>query len=79
MPFLFAKISTKIFELMPTPIITTDQLKLLKYDNVITEKNKTNLEIGIRADRKFYDEIEKYSYNWKSGGLYSKNNNLAKK
>ncbi len=79
MPFLFAKISTKIFELMPTPVITTDQLKLLKYDNVITEKNKTNLEIGIRADRKFYDEIEKYSYNWKSGGLYSKNNNLAKK
>ena len=79
MPFLFAKISTKIFELMPTPIITTDQLKLLKYDNVITEKNKTNLEIGIRADRKFYDEIEKYSYNWKSGGLYSKNKNLAKK
>ena len=79
MPFIFAKISTKIFELMPTPVITTDQLKLLKYDNVITEKNKTNLEIGIRADRKFYDEIEKYSYNWKSGGLYSKNKNLAKK
>ncbi len=79
MPFIFAKISTKIFELMPTPVITTDQLKLLKYDNVITEKNKTNLEIGIRADRKFYDEIEKYSYNWKSGGLYSKNKNPAKK
>ena len=45
-------------------------------------ENYFSLPLFIEVNEKydlFYDEIEKYSYNWKSGGLYSKNNNLAKK
>ena len=36
-PLFVAKITAKIFELMPNPLLTTDQLTLLKYDNVISK------------------------------------------
>tara|TARA_B100001250_G_scaffold374856_1_gene361981 strand:- start:936 stop:1895 length:960 start_codon:yes stop_codon:yes gene_type:complete len=75
---LFAKITTKILEKFPKPILTTDQLKLLKYDNIISGKYKTNFDLGINSNKKFENEIAKYSFNWKKGGQFSKkisNNN----
>ena len=35
---------------------------------------KTNLDLGFDAKKLFKDEIKKYSYNWRSGGQFSKNN-----
>ncbi len=72
MPLNLAKITAKIFEKMPNPLLTTDQLKLLKYDNIVSGKYKTNFDIGINANKKFENEIEKYSFNWRSGGQFSK-------
>ena len=57
---------------MPKPLLTTDQLKLLKYDNVVSQKYKTNFDIKIPANKKFEDEIHRYSFNWTSGGQFSK-------
>ena len=72
-PFLLAKINAKIFELMPKPLLTMDQLKLLKYDNIVSKKYKTNFDFKMEANRKFEDEINRYSFNWTSGGQFSKN------
>ena len=33
-PLLLAKLSAKFFELFPSPLLTLDQLRLLKYDNI---------------------------------------------
>ena len=74
MPLALAKVTAKIFELMPKPLLTTDQLNLLKYDNVTSGKYKTNFDLSLNADRKFESEIEKYSFNWRSGGQFSKKN-----
>tara|TARA_B100001989_G_scaffold249996_1_gene226308 strand:- start:862 stop:1833 length:972 start_codon:yes stop_codon:yes gene_type:complete len=71
-PFTLAKLNAKLFELMPKPLLTTDQLKLLKYDNVVSQKYKTNFDIKIPANKKFEDEIHRYSFNWTSGGQFSK-------
>ena len=71
-PFLLAKINAKIFELMPKPLLTMDQLKLLKYDNIVSKKYKTNFDFKMEANRKFEDEINRYSFNWTSGGQFSK-------
>jgi len=71
-PILFAKIIAFFFERLPTPLITQDQLKLLKYDNVLSKENKSNIDIGFEAKLKFDKEIVKYSYMWKKGGEYSK-------
>jgi len=74
LPLVLAKFSAKIFELMPNPLITVDQINLLKYDNIPSGKYNTNFDLGIKANRIFEKEIEKYSFNWRDGGQYSKNN-----
>ena len=63
------------FEKFPSPLITRDQIKLLKYHNFLSGENKSNVDIGIPAKAKFDDEILKYSYMWKKGGEYSKKKN----
>ena len=75
MPLPIAKITAVFLGLMPKPLLTSDQLILLKYDNIPTKKYKTNFDIGLDANKKFEDEIEKYSYNWRSGGQYTRKNN----
>ena len=72
LPLPLAKLNAKLFQLMPKPLLTMDQLKLLKYDNIISKKYKTNFDINIDANRKFGDEINRYSFNWTSGGQFSK-------
>ncbi len=70
-PLFIAKITAKIFEKMPKPLLTSDQLNLLKYDNIVSGKYNTNFDIGIKANRIFHEEIEKYSFNWRTGGQFS--------
>ena len=72
LPLPIAKITAKIFEIMPKPLITLDQINLLKYDNIPSGKYKTNFDLGFNANRIFDEEIEKYSFNWRTGGQYSK-------
>ncbi len=71
-PMFLAKINAKILELFPKPLLTIDQLKLLKYDNIVSKKYKTNYDFKMNSNKKFDDEINKYSFNWTSGGQFSK-------
>ena len=73
-PLFVAKITARIFELTPNPLLTTDQLKLLKYDNVISKNYSTNFDIGIPPKKFFEKEVEKYSFMWKEGGQFAKKN-----
>ena len=71
MPLFLATISAKIFQLMPNPLLTEDQLRLLKYDNILSKKYKSNFDIGIPSKRYFDDEVKKYCYMWRDGGQFS--------
>jgi len=71
MPLPLAKISARIFELLPNPLLTRDQLILLKYDNIISGKYKTNSDIGVPSVRQFDEEVKKYCYMWRDGGQFS--------
>ena len=71
-PTFIAKIIAFFLEKLPTPLITQDQLRLLKYDNILSQENKSNIDIGFKSKLKFDEEIVKYSYMWKKGGEYSK-------
>ena len=53
LPLPLAKFNAKLFQLMPKPLLTLDQLRLLKYDNVVSKKYKTNFDIKIKAHKKF--------------------------
>ena len=72
MPIKIAKLSAFFLEKLPKPLLTRDQLNLLKYDNIPSGNYKTNNDLGLEAKLKFEDEISKYSYMWKKGGEYSK-------
>ena len=66
-----AEISASLFEMLPKPLLTRDQLRLLKYDNVLTGKYKSNSEIGVPGVRYFDEEVKKYCYMWRDGGQFS--------
>ena len=72
LPLTIAKLSAKFFQLLPKPLLTEDQLKLLKYDNIPSGKYKTNADIGLPGKLYFKDEVKKYSYMWRDGGEFSK-------
>ena len=75
LPLPIAKMIAKIFETLPNPLLTTDQLNLLKYDNISSGKYKTNFDLDLKANKIFEEEVLKYSYNWRSGGQFSKGKN----
>ena len=72
LPLTMAKLFAFFLEKAPKPLITRDQLKLLKYNNILSGEIKSNLDIGIESKLRFIDEVKKYSYMWKEGGEYSK-------
>ena len=71
MPLPLATLTAKIFQLLPNPILTEDQLRLLKYDNVLSGKYKSNLDIGVPSKKYFNEEVKKYAYMWREGGQFS--------
>ena len=71
-PYTFAKIMARIFQLLPNPPMTVDQLNLLKYDSLSSGNFKSNFDLNLNSKRYFGPEVEKYSYMWKEGGEYSK-------
>ena len=70
-PLILSKTTASFFELLPKPLITRDQLRLLKYDNVTSGKYKTNFDIGVPSKLEFEKEVKKYCYMWREGGQFS--------
>ena len=71
-PLPIAKITAKFFEFFPKPLLTIDQLNLLKYDNVLSGNLKSNIDINYFCKLKFENEVKKYCHMWKEHGEYSK-------
>ncbi len=83
-PLPLAELSARFFEIFPKPLISRDQIRLLKYENIASGKYKTNSDIGIPSKRYFNDEVKKYCHMWREGGQfstekYNTNNDLKKK
>ena len=72
-PLPIAKFSAKIFQLMPKPLLTEDQLRLLAHDNIPSGKYKTNFDIGIPSQAIFDKEVAKYCFMWRDAGQFSTN------
>ena len=76
MPLFLGKLSAQFFQLFPKPLLTLDQLRLLKYDNIASGKYKTNTDLNLPAKSSFEKEVEKYCYMWREGGQFSKKDKL---
>jgi NADH dehydrogenase len=78
-PLPVAQLTARFFELLPNPILTRDQLRLLKYNNIQSGKYKTNSDVGIPSIKFFDQEVKKYCYMWKEGGQFSTEKYLFEK
>ena len=78
LPLPLAQFSARFFEILPNPLLTRDQLRLLKYDNISSGKYKTNSEIGIPSVKFFDQEVKKYCYMWREGGQFSTDKYISK-
>ena len=72
-PLFIGKITASFFQMFPKPLLTKDQLILLKYDNVISGKYQTNFDLSVHSTRFFEEEVKKYCYMRREGGKYSTN------
>ncbi len=72
LPLGIAKLSAIFFQLFNRPLITLDQLRLLKYNNIPSGKHKTNFDFEINSLANFDLEVEKYCYMWRKEGEFSK-------
>ena len=70
-PLFVANMSARFFQLFPKPLLTLDQLKLLKHHNIASGKFQTNFDIGIPSSLYFDQEVSKYCYMWREGGQFS--------
>ena len=70
-PIIFAKLSSFFIEKLPNPIITSDQLRLLKYDNIKSDRGTSNFDIGCPSKLYFQKTVMKYAFNWRDGGQFS--------
>ncbi|MDC3042803.1 complex I NDUFA9 subunit family protein [Candidatus Pelagibacter sp.] len=71
LPLPIAELSARFFEILPKPLLTRDQLRLLKYDNILSGKYKSNFDIGAPSKKFFEEEVKKYCYMWRDGGQFS--------
>jgi len=78
LPLPIARFSASLFEMLPNPLLTRDQLTLLKYDNILSGKYKANSDIGIPSVRFFDKEVKKYCYMWRDGGQFSTERYVSK-
>ncbi len=68
-PFSFAKFQAKILQLFPKPLLTTDQVEILKYDNVVTNNYPTIKDFKINP--KTIDSIlPNYIWRFRKGGQF---------
>ncbi|MBC8304306.1 MAG: complex I NDUFA9 subunit family protein [Pelagibacterales bacterium] len=71
MPLILAKISATFFQLFPNPLISIDQLNLLKYDNIKSDGGITNFDIGCPSKIFLEESVKSYSFSWRDGGQFS--------
>ena len=68
-PFSFAKFNSYFLQLMPNPLLTQDQVELLKHDNVVSGNYPTLKDLGITGTP-IKNILSKYIYRFRTGGQF---------
>ena len=54
---------------MPNPLLTPDQVELLKYNNIVTGEHSTLKDLGITGTT-IQSILPKYIYRFRTGGQF---------
>ena len=69
-PFSIAKFMARILQLFPKPLITTDQIEMLKEDNVVSNNYGTLLDLNIEPTT-IESILPHYIYRFRKGGEFA--------
>ena len=68
-PFTIAKIQSYFLQMMPNPILTPDQVEMLKYNNIVSGDYPTLKNFGI-GGKTIQSVLPKYIYRFRTGGQF---------
>jgi len=68
-PFSLAKFQSYFFQMLPNPILTSDQVEMLKFNNVVTGEHPTLNDLGI-SGKTIESVLPKYIYRFRAGGQF---------
>ena len=68
-PFGFAKLQSFFLQMFPNPLLTSDQVELLKYNNVVSGDYPNLEDFGITGTA-IQNVLPKYIYRFRTGGQF---------
>jgi len=68
-PFGFAKFQSYFLQMMPNPLLTPDQVELLKHNNIVSGDHPTLKDLGITGTT-IQSILSKYIYRFRAGGQF---------
>jgi len=68
-PFDLAKFNSYFLQMLPNPLLTVDQVEILKHDNIITGNYPTLKDLGITG-KTIESILPKYIHRFRSGGQF---------
>ena len=68
-PFNIAKFQSYFLQMLPNPILTMDQVELLKYDNIISGEHPTLKDLGIQG-KTIHSILPEYIYRFRTYGQF---------
>ena len=68
-PFGLAKFQSYFLQMLPNPILTSDQVEMLKFNNVVTGEHRTLKDLGI-SGKTIESVLPKYIYRFRAGGQF---------
>ena len=68
-PYGFAKFQSYFLQMMPNPLLTPDQVELLKHNNVVSGDHPTLKDLGITGTP-IKNILSKYIYRFRTGGQF---------
>ena len=68
-PFGVAKFQSYFLQMMPNPLLTPDQVEVLKYNNIVSGEYPTLEDLGISGET-IQSILPKYIYRFRTGGQF---------
>ena len=68
-PFSAAKFQSYFLQMMPNPLLTPDQVEMLKYNNIVSGDYPTLQDLGI-SGTSIQSILPKYIYRFRTGGQF---------
>jgi NADH dehydrogenase len=68
-PFGVAKFQSYFLQMMPNPLLTSDQVELLKHNNIVSGEHPTLKDLGITGTT-IQSILPKYIYRFRTGGQF---------